>query len=355
MRACHVADLRGVVAAARDLAQPPAGFPPGRLARSVGAPVKQSGVPILLIVEDEAVLARNLVKAFTGRGFEVRHAATLAEAMRLAAEAPPDVVAPRPPAARRQRPRRPRRLLAAAPELPVVLMTAYGSVADAVRGDAARRARLRAEAPRPRRDPPEGRARARRARASDREIAYYREREAAAASVLGDSPAIDAAARAGRAHRAGTGGPPARRRRRCSSRRDRQRQGTRGPRAPRRRRAAQRALHRGELHRAAREPRRGRALRPRARRLHRRQDGARRTLRDRRRRHHLPRRDRPRLAGAPVEVPEGDRGEARAARRRDAARRGRRAGDRGDEPRPRGRGAAAASSARTSTSACRSR
>ena len=49
-------------------------------------------MPTLLIVEDEAVLARNLEKAFAKQGFEVRGAASLAEGRAVFAESPPDVV-----------------------------------------------------------------------------------------------------------------------------------------------------------------------------------------------------------------------------------------------------------------------
>ena len=49
-------------------------------------------MPRLLIVEDEEVLARNLAKAFGGRGIDVKHASTVAAAIKAAAEEPPDVV-----------------------------------------------------------------------------------------------------------------------------------------------------------------------------------------------------------------------------------------------------------------------
>jgi len=87
---------------------------------------------ILLIVEDEAVLARNLARAFTARGLEVHHSATAAEARQAAVAAPPDVVL--------LDLRLPDgsgldvldALVAQDPSLPVIMMTAYGSVADAV-------------------------------------------------------------------------------------------------------------------------------------------------------------------------------------------------------------------------------
>ena len=46
----------------------------------------------LLIVEDEDVLARSLVRAFTQQGYDVHHASTLAAADRAVAQASPDVV-----------------------------------------------------------------------------------------------------------------------------------------------------------------------------------------------------------------------------------------------------------------------
>jgi DNA-binding NtrC family response regulator len=144
----------------------------------------------LLIVEDEAVLARNLTKAFERRGFTVRHAPTLGDGLRLVDEWHPDVALldlrlpdgsgldalPK--------------MLAAEPELPVIMMTAYGSVADAVQAmqQGARdfvlkpfeldEIRLRVE-------------RAVGASKAQREIAYYREREVTASTVLGDSPAME--------------------------------------------------------------------------------------------------------------------------------------------------------------------
>src|SRR5690348_3637852 len=86
----------------------------------------------LLIVEDEAVLARNLVKKFSRQGFSVHHAATVGEGLRRAAEIHPDVVL--------MDLRLPDgsgldalpKMLASEPELPIIMMTAYGSVADAV-------------------------------------------------------------------------------------------------------------------------------------------------------------------------------------------------------------------------------
>jgi two-component system, NtrC family, response regulator AtoC len=147
-------------------------------------------MPTLLIVEDEAVLARNLTKKFTRHGFSVHHAATVADALRALAEIHPDVVL--------MDLRLPDgsgldtlpKMLAADAELPVIMMTAYGSVADAV--EAMQRGardfvlkpfnldeiRLRVE-------------RAVSAARAEREIAYYRGRDAASATILGESPAME--------------------------------------------------------------------------------------------------------------------------------------------------------------------
>ena len=90
-------------------------------------------MPTLLIVEDEAVLARNLQKAFARGGFAVHHAATIADALRLADEVHPEVVL--------MDLRLPDgsgldtlpELLAREPDAAIIMMTAYGSVDDAVR------------------------------------------------------------------------------------------------------------------------------------------------------------------------------------------------------------------------------
>ncbi len=146
-------------------------------------------MPSLLIAEDEAVLARNLVKAFSSRGFEVRHAGGVAEALRLGGESPPDVAL--------VDLRLPdgsgldilSGLLALDPELPVILMTAYGSVADAV---AAMQQGARDYVQKPL-DLDEIRLkveRALRGTRQGREISYHRERLSAAGEVLGESAAV---------------------------------------------------------------------------------------------------------------------------------------------------------------------
>jgi DNA-binding NtrC family response regulator len=144
---------------------------------------------ILLIVEDEAVLARNLARAFTARGLEVHHAATAAEAKQAAVAAPPDVVL--------LDLRLPDgsgldvldALVAQEPGLPVIMMTAYGSVADAVSA-MQRGARDYVQKPL---DLSEIRLKVDRALQSarqGREISYYREREVPAGGILGESAAV---------------------------------------------------------------------------------------------------------------------------------------------------------------------
>ena len=144
----------------------------------------------LVIIEDEAVLARNLGTAFSRRGFTVREAGTIAEGLRAVEEARPEVVL--------MDLRLPDgsgldalpRVLAADPDVAVIMMTAYGSVADAVHAmqHGARDFVLKPfdlDEIRMRVERAVGAARAR------REIAYYREREAAEATIIGASPAMD--------------------------------------------------------------------------------------------------------------------------------------------------------------------
>jgi DNA-binding NtrC family response regulator len=166
-------------------------------------------MPRLLIIEDEEVLARNLSKAFASRGIDVRHAGTVAAAIKTAAEEPPDVALCdlRLPdgsgldvlAA----------LTTADADVAVIMMTAYGSVADAV---AAMQRGARDYVQKPL-DLDEIRLKVERAlggRREHREIAYYRSRDAAAATILGDAPAMvrlrELVSRIARAT-AGPGGP----------------------------------------------------------------------------------------------------------------------------------------------------
>ncbi len=146
-------------------------------------------MPTLLIVEDEAVLARNLAKAFTSRGWAVAQAATAAEGRRAARDTPPHVVL--------LDLRLPdgsgldvlTDLLAATPDLSVVMMTGHGSVADAV--EAMRRgARDFVQKPL---DLEEIRLKVERALGATREhreVAYHRERQRLAGEIVGASDAV---------------------------------------------------------------------------------------------------------------------------------------------------------------------
>jgi DNA-binding NtrC family response regulator len=89
-------------------------------------------MPTILIIDDEVVLARNLVKIFARHGFDAHHAGAIADARRVYASAPVDVVL--------LDLRLPdgsglellEWLVAADANLPVIMMTAHGSIADAV-------------------------------------------------------------------------------------------------------------------------------------------------------------------------------------------------------------------------------
>jgi two-component system, NtrC family, response regulator AtoC len=146
-------------------------------------------MPTLLIVEDETVLARTLTRAFTSRGWTVHHAAGAADARRATSTLPADVV-----------------LLdlrlpdgsgldvladigASAPDVPVVMMTGHGSVAEAVEA-MKRGARDFVQKPF---ELDEIRLKVERALGATRvrrEIAYYRERERMAGTILGESTAV---------------------------------------------------------------------------------------------------------------------------------------------------------------------
>ncbi len=143
----------------------------------------------LLIVEDEPVLARNLVQAFANRGYDVRAAAGCAEALQVATDAPPDVVL--------LDYRLPdgsgldvlQTLIAGDPDRQVIMMTAYGSVADAVQA-MQRGACDYVQKPL---DLSEIRIKVERALGGARqrrEVAYYRERAAGTATILGESAAV---------------------------------------------------------------------------------------------------------------------------------------------------------------------
>jgi DNA-binding NtrC family response regulator len=140
----------------------------------------------LLIVEDEAVLARNLAKLFTRQGFEVLHASGTADAQRIASTTPPDVAL--------LDLRLPDgsgldlldTLLATEPELPVIMMTAFGTVADAVQA-MQRGARDYVQKPFELDEIQLKVDRALRSSRQHREISYYRERGAAAGTIIGES------------------------------------------------------------------------------------------------------------------------------------------------------------------------
>ena len=143
----------------------------------------------VLIVEDEAVLARNLAKYFTRQTFQVVPAGSLAEARRLVAGTPPDVVL--------LDLRLPDGsgldlldgLLVADPELPVIMMTAYGSVPDAVRA-MQRGARDYVQKPLDLNEIGLKVEHALRSTRHRRELSYYRERQTAAARIDGESEAV---------------------------------------------------------------------------------------------------------------------------------------------------------------------
>ncbi|MGH7895161.1 MAG: sigma-54-dependent transcriptional regulator [Candidatus Binatia bacterium] len=144
----------------------------------------------VLIIEDEAVLARNLTKTFSRHGFAVHHAETIGEGLGLMETIRPEVVLMdlRLPdgSGLEALPK----LVAIDADAAIIMMTAYGSVADAVQAmqHGARdfvlkpfnldEIRLRVE-------------RAVGAAQAQRELVYYRGREASAATILGDSPTME--------------------------------------------------------------------------------------------------------------------------------------------------------------------
>lgn len=147
-------------------------------------------MPTILIVEDEAVLARTLSKVFARHGLEAQLAGNLAEATRIVAEMPIDLVL--------LDLRLPdgsgldflERLISSDADRAVIMMTAHGSVADAVR---AMQLGARDYVQKPF-DLDEIQLKvsgALRNGQQRREISYYREREAAAGSILGVSPAAE--------------------------------------------------------------------------------------------------------------------------------------------------------------------
>jgi two-component system, NtrC family, response regulator AtoC len=145
-------------------------------------------MPTLLLVEDEAVLARHLVTLLAHEGYEVQHAATVGDAQRTATATPIDVAL--------VDLRLPDgsgldllgTLLTVDPGLPVIMMTAYGSVADAV--DAIKRGAVDyVQKPFETDEICVKLEHALRAARQRREISYYRERGAATGTILGDADA----------------------------------------------------------------------------------------------------------------------------------------------------------------------
>jgi len=143
----------------------------------------------LLILEDEAVLARTLGKTFVRLGFETRHAASVEEAMRILADTSVDAAL--------LDYRLPDgsglevldRLIADDPTLPVIMMTAFGSVADAVQA-MQRGARDYVQKPFELDEIQIKVERALHTARERREVIYYRGRNAATATILGESAAM---------------------------------------------------------------------------------------------------------------------------------------------------------------------
>lgn len=147
-------------------------------------------MPTLLIVEDEVVLARNLAKLFARHGIDTSHATNLGDAKRLFATAPADVVLldlclPDGKGADLLD-----WLIAADPNVSVIMMTAYGSIADAVYA-IHRGARDFVQKPF---DLDEIHVKvelALKGARQGREISYYREHGAKEDSILGESAAAE--------------------------------------------------------------------------------------------------------------------------------------------------------------------
>ena len=159
------------------------------------------------------------------------------------------------------------------------------------------------------------------------------------------------------AHQVGAAGPE-RADHGAAQRRERHRQGLGGADDPRPEPARQGAVRRGELRRAQRHLPRLRAVRPREGRVHRRQGPQAGALRDRRPRHHLPRRDRRPGARAPAQAAQGAGDQDLPPAGRHPRDHGGRAAGRGHQQGPAGGGRERAGSARTSTTgsaSCRSR
>jgi len=145
-------------------------------------------MPILLIVEDEVVLARHLTKLFARQGWEARCATGIAEAKSAWSAAPVDVVL--------VDLRLPdgsgldllEWVAAADPTVPMIMMTAHGSISDAVQA-MQRGAHDYVQKPFELDEIQLKVEMALHAARQKREISYYRERRAAADAILGDSEA----------------------------------------------------------------------------------------------------------------------------------------------------------------------
>jgi two-component system response regulator AtoC len=147
-------------------------------------------MPTLLVVEDEVVLGRSLVKLFSGRGFDTQQARSVADATRIMASTPVDVVLLDLGLPDGNGLDLLESLVSADPGLSVIMMTAYGSVNDAVR---AMRSGARDYVQKPF-DLEEILLKvehALRGTRQQREISYYRDRGAAAGAILGTSPAAE--------------------------------------------------------------------------------------------------------------------------------------------------------------------
>ena len=285
---------------------------------------------VVLVVDDEASQRTVLAGFLRKRGMEVVAAGSVDEAIQVASTRTIDLVL--------TDLRMPGRdgltlldsLRAINPEVPVILMTAFGTVAERGRRDEARRRRLPHQADRSGRARRAGRAHARAAGARLGEPGAAR---AARVAVPPGRPR-DGEREDGRGdqHRGARGGQP---RDDPRPRRERHGQGADGARHPLRQPARQGAAGRGERRRAARHADRIGAVRPRARRVHRRRPRATRPLRDGRRRHAVPRRDRRPAESHAGEAAAGAAGTGVRARRRQPDAQDRRPRDRRHQPRSR--------------------
>ena len=158
-------------------------------AERAALPTNGVAMPTLLVVEDEPVLARNLVAAFSRPGFEVVHAPRLATARELVAEKVPDVALldlrlPDGSGLELLEWLRARDL-----DLPVVMMTAYSSVREAVRAlqlGACDYVAKPLDLDEIQRKVEQALENARRGR----EVSYYRQREITSHGILGESAAM---------------------------------------------------------------------------------------------------------------------------------------------------------------------